>query len=116
MNNIFAGMGRLAASLSFGLLMVSWAHAGEPALNAQQLAITERVLKFCGPVSEDAAKKLRDRVSELVKGRSVEDLAKARDSEEYKKGYALMEGFIALVDEHNAKTLCSDSAADMSRH
>ena len=116
MNKIFSRAGRLAASLSFGLLMVSWVHAGERALDAQQLAITERVLKFCGPVNPDAAKKLRDKVSELVKGRSEESLAKARASEEYKKGYALMEGFIAQVDEHNAKTLCSDSAADKSGH
>lgn len=116
MKKLFNGIGRVAASLSFGLLLAPLVHAGEPALNAQQLAITERVLKFCGPVNPDAAKKLQDKVSELVKGRSEADLAKVRDSEEYKKGYTLMEGFIAQVDEHNAKTLCSDSTADKSGH
>ena len=112
MKKFFNGMGRVAASLSFSLLVVPCVHAGEPALNAQQLAITERVLKFCGPVNPEAAKKLEDKVSELVKGRSEADLAKARDSEEYTKGYAMIDGMIAQVDEHNAKTLCTDSAAD----
>jgi hypothetical protein len=112
MNKLFNGVRALSASLSFGLLAASGVHAGEPALNAQELAVTERVLKLCGPVDPVAAKKLQDRVSELVKGRSEVDLAKARDSEEYKKGYTLIDGFVAQVDEHNAKALCTDSAAD----
>jgi hypothetical protein len=112
MNKLFNGVRALSASLSFGLLLASGVHAGEPALNAQELAVTERVLKLCGPVDPVAAKKLQDRVSELVKGRSEADLAKARDSEEYKKGYTLIDGIVAQVDEHNAKTLCTDSAAD----
>src|ERR1700688_3704274 len=106
MNKFFNGIGCVAASLSFGLLVIPVVHAGESALNAQQLAVTERVLKFCGPVDADAAKKLQDKVSELVKGRSEADLAKARDSEEYKQGYTLIDGFVAQVDEHNAKALC----------
>ena len=112
MNKFFNGIGCVTVSLSFGLLVVQVVHAGESALNAQQLAITERVLKFCGPVDAGAAKKIQDKVSELVKGRSEADVAKARESEEYKKAFTLIDGFIAQVDEHNAKTLCSDSAAD----
>jgi hypothetical protein len=112
MNKFFNGIGCVATSLSFGLLVVPVVHAGESALNAKQLAITERVLKFCGPVDADAARKLQDKVSELVKGRSEADLAKARDSEEYRKGYTLIDGVVAQVDEHNAKALCTDSAAD----
>ena len=111
MNKFCNGLGCITASLSFALL-VPVVHAGESALNAQQLAITERVLKFCAPVDAGAAKRLQDKVAELVKGRSEAELDKARDSEEYKKGSTLIDGFIAQVDERNAKTLCSDSAAD----
>ncbi|MEP6883302.1 MAG: hypothetical protein ABJC66_01005 [Gammaproteobacteria bacterium] len=105
-------MGHIAATLSISLLAIPCVHAGEPALNAQQLAITERVLKFCGPVNPDAAKKLQEKISEMVKGRSEADLATARDSEEYKKGYAMIDGIVAQDDEQNAKALCKNSAAD----
>lgn len=110
MNNRFNRLRRLAATLALGCFVLPMAHAGEPALNAQQLGMAESALKFCGPVDPAAATKLKDKIAELLKGASDEALAKARASDEYRKAYEMMNGFTAQVDEHDAKTLCADSA------
>src|SRR5579862_4895470 len=89
----------MVAALASGLLAgAPYARADKPGpnkqgLNVQQLAITESVLKFCGPVDADAAKKLQDKVAQLVQGASDEALAKARDSDDYRKAYDLVMKF-----------------------
>jgi hypothetical protein len=84
----------------------------KPAVNVQQLAITESMLQFCGPVDADTAKKLQDKLSKLVQGASDEELAQARESDDYRHAFDLVTKFTAQVDEHNAKTACSEKLAD----
>jgi len=104
---------RSAAILAFALSGIAGpaaALAGEPQINAQQLAIAERALEFCGPVDPDNTKKLREKVAELVKGASPDAVARARGSDEYKKAYVSMDGFITQVDARNAKVVCANTA------
>jgi hypothetical protein len=82
----------------------------DASVNARQLAITERTLKFCGPLDPEAAKKLQAKLDQQKRGISDSALAEARKSEEYQKAYLLIGNFIAQVDEHNAKTLCADAS------
>jgi hypothetical protein len=88
------------------------AHAAEPVLDAQQLGITESVLHYCRRVDPDAATKLKEKVAKLVQGASEDALAKVRASEAYKHSYDSVSGFVAQVDEHNAKIICSDLLAN----
>ncbi|HEX4152447.1 MAG TPA: hypothetical protein VHY75_09615 [Steroidobacteraceae bacterium] len=104
-----SGMGRLSVGLVLGLSAVV-AHAAGSPLNAQQLGIFDRVLKFCGPVDPALSKKLEAKIAELIKGHSADEVAKARGSEKYKEGYQSMDSFVSQVDDRNAKTLCSESA------
>lgn len=107
MNKLFTGV---AASLALGFFLAPMVHADEAALNAQQLGLMDRALKFCGLVDPVLSKKLEAKVAELLKGASADTVAKARNSADYKNAYAMMDGFIAQVDEHNAKKLCAESA------
>jgi hypothetical protein len=103
----------MVAALTSGLLAgAPFSRADKPGLNVQQLAIAESVLKVCGPVDADAAKKLQDKVAQLVQGASEEALAKARDSDDYRHAYDLVMKFAGQVDEHNAKTVCTNQSAD----
>src|ERR1700675_353533 len=112
MTRIFNKQFLMGASLTCGLFSGALcAHGETPGLDAEQLGITESVLHYCGPVDPDAAKKLQDKVAQLVKGASKEALAKARASETYKHAYELVNSFVAQVDEHNAKIACTDQWA-----
>jgi hypothetical protein len=103
----------LAASLAWGLVAVApFAQADVPALDAKSLGITESILKYCGPISPESVKKLQQKIDELVKGASAETVAKTRNSDEYRKAREMMDSFVAQVDEHNAKNMCSNSASD----
>jgi hypothetical protein len=84
----------------------------KPVVNVQQLAITESVLQFCGPVDADAAKKLQDKLAKLVQGASDEELAQARESDDYRHAYDFVAKMTAQVDEHHAKAACTDQLAD----
>jgi hypothetical protein len=85
--------------------------AAEPTVDAQQLGIMESVLHFCGPVDPVATAKLQEKVAKLVEGASEAALAKVRNSDAYKHSYDMVNGFVGQVDEHNAKTVCTDELA-----
>lgn len=106
----FTRAGRVVASLALACGMMLPAHAGEGPLNAQQLGILDRVVKFCGPVDPGIAEKLQAKMAELLKGASAATVAATRSSTEYHQGYDTMDRFVNQVDERNAKTLCTDSA------
>src|ERR1700726_5009170 len=109
MNHLFNNTRRWLASVALGAFIVPMVHAAEPAVNAQQLALAERAIKYCGSVDPKLSKPLADKVAEMIKGVSAGAVAKIRGSDDYKKAYALMDSFVAQVDERNAKVLCADS-------
>lgn len=96
--------------LSFwGIAGPAAAFAAEPQIDAQRLAITERALEFCGPVDPDNSKKLREKIAQWLKGASPDALARTRGSDDYKKGYASMDKFMADIDPRNAKVVCANA-------
>ncbi|MHB8721756.1 MAG: hypothetical protein ACYDAH_10210 [Steroidobacteraceae bacterium] len=109
MNRNFKKQFPLIACLTCGVFAL--AHAAEVTVDAEQLGIVESVLHFCGPVDPASASKLKERVAKLVQGASEAALAKVRESDEYKHSYEMVDGFVAQVDEHNAKTVCTDELA-----
>ena len=111
MNILMNRVAQLAVALALGLLLVPFAHAGEPALNAKELGIVEAVLNICGKVDPAAATKLQERIAELTKGASNDAVARARAGDEYQKAYDSMQQLVGTGDESNAKKVCSESAA-----
>jgi transcriptional regulator with XRE-family HTH domain len=103
-------------SLACGCLLACLAHADAPGLTAQQLAqklgVTEGALSYCNSIDPASAKKLRAKVADLEKEASAEYLAQARNSDEYREAFAQIESFAARVDQHNAKTMCTNTASD----
>ena len=84
---------------------------GDQALSqqAKSLAIMDRVLQYCGTVDPGAAGKLRQKIQDLTKGLTQQQVADLRQTQEYQAAYASMEEFVGQVDEHNAKKVCSES-------
>ena len=82
-------------------------HADAPAVNPQALGISESILNYCGSVDPAAAAKLRDKIKQLVRGASEQQLAQARNSDEYRKAYDSVVDFAGKVDPRNAKRFCS---------
>lgn len=102
-------LGLLSFAVAFTVSAVP-ALADEPKINAQQLAVVDRALEFCGPVDEDSAKKLKDKVAELTKGASADTVAQARSSEAYTQAYSSIGGFFGEIDPRNAKVACTNTA------
>lgn len=110
MNGIFGRRLPVVVCLLYGTFAGSLgADAEQPGLDAQQLGITESVLHYCGPIDPDAAKQIKNKVAQLVQGVSEAALAKARESDAYKKAYERVSSFTAQVDTHNAKKVCTTS-------
>ena len=87
------------------------ARADAPVLNAQTLGITESVLHYCAPIDPGSATRLRQKIKLLQQGANEQQLATVRNSKEYRKAYDSMVEFVGKVDAHNAKRVCSESAA-----
>jgi len=98
----------VAASLVLGLLAAPYVRAGEKEVDAQGLGILEAVASTCGKFDADVARKLQDRIAELVKGKSGDSVARARASDEYLEAYASVKEMAGPSDE-NAKRVCSES-------
>jgi hypothetical protein len=100
----------LASLLACGVLAGTAAQAAEPQINAQELALVDRALEFCGPVDADSVKKLKERLAEITKTASADVVAQARASDTYKQSYATMDSFIGQIDPRNAKVACTNTA------
>jgi hypothetical protein len=101
---------RLLALLAAGwLVLPPLAQADGAALNAQTLGFTESVLNYCGPIEPALALKLREKVRQLVERATEQQIAEARNSDEYRKAYDSVSEFVAKVDGHDAKRICSES-------
>ena len=79
---------------------------------ARSLAIVERLLQYCADSDAVAATKLRDKVNELTKPLSEQQVLDLRQTTEYQSAYVSMDGFINKVDEHNTKRLCTESVSE----
>ena len=79
---------------------------------ARSLAIVERLLQYCADSDAAAAAKLRDKVNELTKALSEQQIVDLRQTQEYQSAYVSMDGFINKVDEHNTKRLCTESVSE----
>ena len=80
--------------------------------DAHALGVTESLLNYCTRVDAPAAAKLREKVKRLASDASEEGLAAIRRSDEYRKAYDAVGEFVAKIDEHNAKRVCSESPAN----
>jgi hypothetical protein len=97
--------------IAFGWLTTAPTLATEPTVDAQALGITDSILAYCGRFDPAIADKIRARIKQLENGASEQQLAAIRNSEEYRKAHESMDEFVAKVDEHNAKSVCSAPAA-----
>ncbi len=92
-----------------GLAAAVCAFAGDaPGPDPRTLGIAESMLSYCTKVDRDTAPGYREKIKKLVQSASEETLAKVRSSSEYLQARASMEDFVAKVDEHNAKRMCSN--------
>jgi hypothetical protein len=78
-------------------------------VQAKSLAVVDRVLQYCSSVDPGVASKLRQKIKDLTKGLTDQQVADLRQTEEYQAAYASIEEFVGKVDEHNAKKVCSES-------
>jgi hypothetical protein len=100
-----------AAALGAGAFPLLTYADDTQALQARALGIWDRVVQYCASSDPAAASQLRDKINELTKGLSNQQIADLRQSDEYHAAYTWMDGFVSQVDEHNIKRLCSESAA-----
>jgi len=103
------------ATSSVALMACAWlaaptlARADGQGLDARALGITEAILDYCTKAYPSSAEKLQFEVQRLTRGASPEALAKVRSSDEYHKAHDSERDFVAMVDPHNAKRICSKS-------
>jgi hypothetical protein len=88
---------------------LAWADAPPP--EARALGITEAILTYCAKADPSAAARYQEQIKLLVQQASEQTLAEVRKSPEYLKAHASVDDFIAKIDPHNAKRVCSESLA-----
>jgi hypothetical protein len=81
--------------------------AGEP--DPAALGRAEAVLSYCAKAAPEQAADPQAEVKELTQGASEQLLARLRRSEEYLKAQQAVQDFVAKVDPHNARRVCSRS-------
>lgn len=77
--------------------------------DARALGTTEAILNYCTKADPADADKYQARDKLLIGKASQEDLDELRNSDEYRQAYDSVADFVAKVDEHNAKRVCSES-------
>ncbi len=87
-------------------------HADTPSVNPHALGTVESILNYCARLDPAAAVKLREQVKQLAQGASDRQLAEVRNSNEYRESYDSVVDFVAKVDEHNAKRICSETPVE----
>ena len=105
----------LTATASLACCFPLLTHADDDSpQQAKSLAVLERMLQYCGSIDPDAAAKLHDKIKDLTKDLSEQQVAGLRKTSEYQSSYSVVEGFVGQVDEHNAKKLCAESVSATS--
>ena len=97
--------------LTGALGLAQFALAEEPAPDARALATTEAILSYCAKVDPASASEYQERVKLIAQGASEKALDEVRKSAEYQQAHASVDDFLAKVDEHNAKKVCSEAVA-----
>jgi hypothetical protein len=100
-----------ALLLCGGLVAPTLTQAAAQAPDAHALGVTEAILSYCAKIDAPAAAEYGQRAKALAQGASEETLAKMRAGDEYQKAHQSAEDFVAKVDAHNAKRVCSESVA-----
>jgi hypothetical protein len=79
-----------------------------PGPDPHALGVAESLLSYCTRVDPAAAAGYKEKIKQLVRSANEETLAKVRSSSEYLQARASIEEFVAKVDEHNAKRMCTN--------
>jgi hypothetical protein len=80
-------------------------------VDAHALAAEESILKFCTRVQPASVAVLERKRQAMVRGISPADLARLRESAEYRAAFAAEDQFVGVVDERNFKRICPIPAA-----
>jgi hypothetical protein len=83
--------------------------AAKPPPNAQALGITEGVLHYCGSVDPKAAGQLQQKAKDLVQGLSEDEVAKLRESEEYRAAYDSIGEMLTAAPGQKAVQACASA-------
>ena len=75
------------------------------------LGTIEALHTYCAKAMPTEAGKYEDQIKELLRGQTKNEIASLRGSGEYRKAYDSVVRFVARVDEHNVKVVCSESVA-----
>jgi hypothetical protein len=70
--------------------------------NAQTLGIMESALNFCATIDQAAAERLRELIKVSIAGANDEQLAKVRQSDEYRGTYDSVTQFTSKIEPPNA--------------
>jgi hypothetical protein len=118
----------MAVMRTLPLWLISTLLAGQPALadtppetsaahgaavNAQVLGTAESALDYCGTKDPAVAERLRLLIKGLVQGVSEEQLAKVRQSDEYRAGYDSVVQSTSKIEPANAKKFCASAGAEV---
>ncbi len=91
------------------LIAPELASAGAAVPDARALGVAEAMLGYCTKADPAAAAKQREWIKQLVGDASRKTLVEVRQSAEYRKAYDSETGFIAKVESHNIRRLCSEA-------
>ncbi len=99
----------LLAGALLALPALAWADGAAP--DARALGFADAMLGYCAKADPSGAAKERERVERLTHGASVQALAAARGSPEYRRAYDAETAFAGKINDGNARRFCSGSAA-----
>jgi ribosomal protein S20 len=68
-------------------------------------------LSYCAKAVPSSAATYEARVQQLTKGASKQVLADVRKSEDYRRARESIDDFVSKVDQHNARNVCHETAA-----
>jgi hypothetical protein len=100
----------IACLIGIAVLGSTLAHGEEVGVDAAALGKADALLSYCTKAAPASRQKYWTQVKEVSKNASKEQLAAARRSEEYRKAHQAVDDFVAKVDQHNVKLVCSQDA------
>jgi hypothetical protein len=95
-----------ALCLGAAIALTQFALAELPIPN-DELGQKESMLDFCSKANPQSAAKYKERGKALVGNASEKDLAKARDSGEYKDAYSLVKTALGKAPKDDVAKLCT---------
>jgi hypothetical protein len=77
--------------------------------NAQTLGLMESALNYCADIDPASAQRLRELIKQLADGANDEQLAKVRQSDEYRATYDSVTQVTSKIEPPNAKPFCASA-------